>query len=1698
MGSIQSATKAGSNKEAAEAEARRKREEEARRKAEAARKEAARKAAEEAAKKKAEAEAARKAAAKRIAEAYEKHGDAKAAETLRTEMAKAKAEDRAAILKEAKATVDQIAKDIGKNSRRGEKDWERDWKKDGAKADSYSTDANNKDPIDTKKEYQYSLQDMAASLQMAGDKDAAFHVASTILKEMPASKDANTQKNLLGLFGDGVTAASADKFPLLQNAAALTLLDSRQKGPNGTELARNMEQRTEAARTLDPSIDNNLTIQIEDWTDEKGVKNDGHLWHEVSQNPDLFLTGAQRKSIRDDNKGLSEAKIQEIKIDQAKLNVMAQHEGRDLNHVKDGEELEYKHPDRDPGLDLDPAVKEAMDRSKTDHQGDTPFSKHLDRFAGTDRFGKLSVEEQIGAIHGYDRVTTQSDRSGKPLAVDQREKLETLLTSKQHHKLDGQAQRRVETMFGEFVDVSPSRIDGLMKIVDKSGLSDLGNPRHQMQILEGFQNDKIIAATVDKLADKTGLSGEHRKNALLAIRSVYVGNLYDHDREVRGDDGRKKLMENVFMAATSPEFGKFNEKQRTAMVAYLAKLGGHREGDQVGVRHLGLNDGGYKKAIEMAVELAPKTDKTFESNPPTIDGFQSLLVGNTTGAGKTPQPSASGGEPSKSADPAKNAAPADATDGAGKTQSAQSATQVSDKDKASDTPVTKEKVKDDLKAAVDNADEFAADDKTVNDSLRRDAKTDPVEFAYKQLAAKHAKDKDYLEKLNGQIDDYRQDYTTKEVKKQFESGDVNGALKTLNSQMEATVSPERRQAMFDAAGKQYFTKEFIRGKLDDALKDRGDGIGKATELAKAYGENAPAEVAGIVTDVFIEELKKPRSQLHQIPTGGAMPNYVQGREFFEGVSALVERADQHGAGRAKDVAVVLKDNVLPGEVIKDEYGKDAVRVDPGVSFGVEEAVGSGNASLSIALINAYSKDSKVMNAKEALTNNGQPGADWAAKLFRDRMISNLDKGLDKFGSNSKGVVEKWQTENNHALSLMSNYGRADPKKALQVIAEDRLANPGDEPNGATRIDNKMEDVYKQGVKAYSLTQQLQELDLDLGDKNASEEVKDLGKSIEKFTDPKNGDVQFCMQPGLAASDSVSLNPELQKYFDAQITFGVAKEQRNSPLQGVYAEQDKLTKWLDKNEDRLPRPVVEKIRDQTDIWVTEVEDIMVDPPKDAAEKIRTATDEFEKKLSEHLKGQPVQPDNSPTEVKNRVLKDIEAIQKTGVMLRLGLNAVQSTGNGLMFAYAKRKTGLMLAGRHVDTGSMGGRTAQRIARLTFADPALVERSVERINAFQATAIAERAAHNGTTPSKARTRELMNEFWLTHPNPNRKVVVNGPNGREIRFDKGFDSGVGTAGTWAKNSGHVLRIAAFGVGAPVLQESANKEQDKKAGYQLSSDQLYAMAFTTGAITESYKLLTGNDLGPQEVRATGSTPARFTGLGWDWTRQLSNGGPGMFLSVADAVWMVEDYKADGKDMNRIGTTLLVTGDVVEIGAGMVPLIRRRGEAALAGAALETIATRASMGWIPVVGWIGSALVVIGQGVRYATGITYDKNKMEYEDNERYRKMVLDMTGLTDDQAKEWMNQSGGPVPQFWKGGVAPTHLLHAVFDRNKVPEPARLDYMRSLSPSEIKKLVEKCHEIEDDEMHESGSFDNVDLDGMREWMVENGYWKRSYLGKAA
>ncbi len=1613
--------------------------------AEARRKAAAEKKAADARKKAAEAKEEREAAAKRVKEAFKKGGNEAAAQKLRRELASAKAEDRAGIMHEVKPILDQLGEDIGLNSRREEKDWK--------KTGRFSTDAGNKNPINTETEYQNTLQDVAASVQMAGDKEAAFHIAKKVLASMPEGKQSNTEKNLLGLFGDGLTAASADENPLLLNATTNTLVDASQKGPKGSELGRNIEQRNDAARLLDPTIDDHPAVVVEDWASEEGVKHDGTVWHEVSRNPDLFLTKEQRKSINEKYTGLSEAMVNEIKTDQAVMNMQGQHKGRDLNKVWDNEVFDYKNPDIDPGLKLDPDVKKAMDRSKTDHQSDRTYPKHLDKFAGTSGFGKLNKAEQIAAIEGYDRIISQAERSGTRLNVDQEGRLEDLLVSKSLHKLSPSAKARIEGMFSEYAD-STSKLDNLQKLVDKSGLDGIKKSGHQMEILEAYQNDSAFEDAVNQLAKKGGLSAGTRTDGLGRLRAIkFAGQLYG---DSSGEEQRT-IMDNAVKMVTSKEFIQLGKEDKEAAMLALVKYGDEE---------YGLIPGGYKAALIHAGAMnEPVPDRTpGKISPLDEDRPPNMQVTSAKGPAKA----------------------ADGLDGVKGTGQSEKETEAKDP--------TEQSVKADLKTMVDGAAKFAKDDKTINDPLRRDAKADPVNYAYTSLSQKHGKNKAYMKKLNGALEDFRRDYTTQEVKKLFEKKDFGGALKTLNSQMESVGTAKERNKLFESAGKSLFTKEFIRDKLDAALKEEEDGIeskskSKAGELAALIGENAPAEVADLAVDVYIEELKKPASQLIvEERTDPLTVTQERNKQLYIGLSAMAGRADQHGAGRSKDLAKVLKDTTLPGELndkaMMQAGYQQGPRVDEGLSGGVEDAVKNGDASLTIALINEYSNDSRVMGAKTNY-DRGQEHADWLAQGYRETLIRKLDLGLKAFSTESKKVMESWQTSNTRALELRRSFGNSDPVKAMQAVAADREAHPSGEPGGDhyTTVDDKMELVYERGVKAYSLNQQLVGLKLDLEAKDAPEEVRNLKKSIEKFTSRDNDPVQFSMQPGSVGAEAVSLNPELQKHFEAQINFGVAQEGPKSPLEGVYEERDALMKWLNANESKLvPRAVGQNIRDDTDEWVTEVERIMLEHPKDAGAKITSATEKFEKKLAENLKGQEEQPKNSPKDIRYRILRDQESWQKGGVVVRLSRNCVEAMGEGMMATYAKRKMARVLAnnapnGMDLNVG-MGNRAWRNIAHLTFADSTVIEGTMRNIEDFQRRVNAEVAAlPDGETLSKSRIKELKKEFWANQPG--------------ARGVNPIDVGVPGHGNLGWCVARAIGIAAFGVGAPVLHEYGAR----KEGVQ--SDDLYAWAFTTGFITEAYRLGTGNNLGPQAVTLPDGT-TKFTGLKWDWARKLSGLGPGTFLSVADTMWFMEDVEA-GNTPNAIGTGVLVASDWVDIGAALTPLAMRT--AATAGLiSAETAAAISSSGWIPVIGWVASAGIVAGQVSRYATSLTQDKNQMEYENNPRYAKMVRHM-GFTEQQAKEVTNYSGGPVPQFWKGGVNPMVALHAVFDKNpgadkQVPSPERLRYLQSLSPAQIKKLVEKCHELEDNEMSDQGTFKTEHLAGLKAWMKDNDLWKTTYLGR--
>ena len=185
-------------------------------------------------------------------------------------------------------------------------------------------------------------------------------------------------------------------------------------------------------------------------------------------------------------------------------------------------------------------------------------------------------------------------------------------------------------------------------------------------------------------------------------------------------------------------------------------------------------------------------------------------------------------------------------------------------------------------------------------------------------------------------------------------------------------------------------------------------------------------------------------------------------------------------------------------------------------------------------------------------------------------------------------------------------------------------------------------------------------------------------------------------------------------------------------------------------------------------------------------------------------------------------------------------------------------------------------------------------------------------------------------------------------------------------------------------------------------------------------------------------------------------------------------------------------------------------------------ATIAGSSAAPVVGWVAAGLQAAFLGARFAYGVTKEKNKFEFEDNPDYADMVKSL-GFSEHQARELMNQSGGNsdvkvndwewyIPGwnsyqslhtifgegesfFQEGGMGPMHVLDPLFDANEVPPQQRLQYLQSLSPDEMKKLIGQTHKILDDEMDDEGKISDESLAGLKKSMNDSQLWKSEFLG---
>jgi hypothetical protein len=410
------------------------------------------------------------AAARRVAGAYAGGGDAAAAKQLRIEVEAAQdPAQRAAILKSAMPVADQVAKDVGLNSGRGAQDWNKDGYEAGG---AYSTDTGNVNPIDSRPEYDDTLTDLNRSVDLAADPKAAFQIANDILQVMPAATASDAAASPLGLLGDDLSPDTRNGNSLLARSLTQVLVEPEFKGPQGTTLSQPLAQRDAAALKLTPDMA--PAVVVNDWTDSRGVHHDGTVWHEVSRNPDLFLTPQQRTAIDADTRGSSAKAINERKTAIAVQNLRGKYPDRNLDRVQENDQFGVDPSANSPAgtgsspAPQSPAVTQAVSDATAGHPGDAMFTQGLNALMALPAWNHLTDDQKSAAIKGYAQASTEITNAGLPLTPQREHNLQRLLTSPAFLQADEQARNPMVYLYAHKADYR-EQVD---KLLADSGTSD--------------------------------------------------------------------------------------------------------------------------------------------------------------------------------------------------------------------------------------------------------------------------------------------------------------------------------------------------------------------------------------------------------------------------------------------------------------------------------------------------------------------------------------------------------------------------------------------------------------------------------------------------------------------------------------------------------------------------------------------------------------------------------------------------------------------------------------------------------------------------------------------------------------------------------------------------------------------------------------------------------------------------------------------------------------------------------------------------------------------------------------------------------------------------------------------------------------------------------------------------------------------------
>lgn len=1559
------------------------------------------------------------AAARRVSGAYAAGGDAAATKQLRTELESAKTpEARQAILRSAMPVVDKVTKDLGENARHTEGEWNHS-----------DADAAKKGAIDTRSEFDHTVADLEASVELAGDKEAAFHIAHDILQVMPGGDRANSANNLLGLLGQDFGQSSPNKTSMLETAMSAALVQPDAKGNAGSMLAMPLDQRDQAARLLAP--DRATTVTIHDWTDDQGVKHDGTLWHEVEQNPDLLLTAQQRADIDKKTQGWSADEVLKEKTSRAIDNLREQNPGQDVDNAKCGQTFTYQAEDARKNLPepLAKDVQAASDQSKGAHPDDLQYGVDLDKLTHSDAFRKLGADQQIEAIGQFDSTTSQAAKGGKPLADAQKDQLRDLLGSSSFHDVNTHVQDRVLGLFSEFAMNDAGRIDGLKKLVDHAGFRALDNEAGEFQVLDAYQHDQQFRNTVDKLTARTDLTPADARTSLdLLSRTQANRQLYD-----KADGGEKqKILDSVLQATTDTRFRAFAQNQKDVAIDKLVKYGDEE---------YALEDDGVKAALDEAAKVKP--------NGPT--GTQPATPSTT--------------QPANPANPA--------------------------------GPPTAQTIKTDLAKAEGGAHDTATSKETINDDLRRIAGDDPVTYAYLKLQREHKDDKAYLDLLTKAIPEHRRDYTKQQVNDLVAKGKPEDAMKLLRANMDAAADPAERTQLWEAAGKPVFTREYFDKKLDQILGNKEE-FNHAKPLADLFtqtGENAPPEVANLLLDAAKARLDKG----HDDPLWQSLLADADNQgEAYKGLSQLVETSDSLGAHRADEFAnfYVKAINEVAGDSKNAAQVLGFINGTAGLYQQTGKAISEhGAAKLSVALYNAV-KDRK-----------GDP-QDWSEHVEAN-VRNQIRDGVKEFRDNAKGDVEDWQKQNKNALRLVQDFGNVDPKQVAQAIVQDRKDHPEKyfhiEDGKPAGIDVAQQQMEKRGVELDGLMRDLTGLKIDFDHPTVPAE-KILGDAIR---DLDGDEVAMSTLHGNVSLDTHRIN---------QLNFGDFDGNAGpwNPTAVVGAQRDYLDKLA--RDYHLTPEQVKQAGDRTDQWEKDLKAEVAKGDKASDDKLRSLTTAYEQDLRGVLKDKmPAGQDQvlvRPADDTVATIRDtIQAFGTTTSVTRLTLNWYKGTGDALINAYSQvaMRRGLNNPGAFDPTSKLVGNAAW----LGFTDKSSVQDAFKFMQKWQDKIDALAKTHPDGVLTEADRASLLAEYKKELPTfgePASTAAKSGPDSLRAaeRFSRLLASGCFFMSAFnnARNAGNEKGITSSDAFATFMAAGGSVDLYRA---------IKGVSLQGGALTDALN----KAFGPQLAKVG-------PGAADDLAKFIKNGSVGSLLTLADMEWAYEDFTGHTLTGNPTGspdatagllTSGIVVGDVLDMGA---MALRTQVGGALLRLAIGEGAALAVEGSIPVIGWIGAGVTAVFLGARFAYGVTKSKNEFEYDDNHDYADMVKSL-GFSDEQARELMNQNGGAsdikvhdweylIPGwnvvqsarsgygaaesfFTEGGMSPMHVLNPLFDANGVPQEQRLQYLQSLTPDEIKKLVGQTHKILDDEMKDDGTITGSSTDGLEHWMRDNKLWKNEYLG---